>query len=38
MVPGTRVLRFMPLFEVTVKGRDIRLVVADGEVVGFFYG
>ncbi len=26
----------MPLFEVTVKGRGIRLVVADGEAVGFF--
>jgi len=26
----------MPLFEVTVKGRGIRLVVADGEAAGFF--
>ena len=26
----------MPLFEVTVKGRGIRLAVADGEAVGFF--
>jgi len=26
----------MPLFEVSVKGRGIRLVVADGEAVGFF--
>jgi len=26
----------MPFFEVTVKGRGIRLVVADGEALGFF--
>src|SRR6185437_42815 len=30
------VLRFMPLFEVTAKGRGIRPVVADGEAAGFF--
>jgi len=26
----------MPLSEVTAKGRGTRLVVADGEAVGFF--
>jgi len=26
----------MPLFEVSVKGRGIRPVVADGEAAGFF--